>query len=259
MCGPGGTSDEPSGPPSVPVNIELERPRVESSARPRTAARPPTGTERPRTKHRSQTSSGDTRPKSHRRPESERRHRPESSSAGGRRSSHQPHNRDRTRRDIPTIQEHGHTEDKTIVRRLGELGTLIDQHVVNFYYPLLDSANSGISEDLDDPRTRHHALRRFIIQRLINDIVMVGSDSAPDTTNIAHDLSEDLEVYANSDNDRLDSLRSICKLGNKLRRDIENHPSPWEFGSTEEEGYIEVVPALLKDEIQVVAAQKFRI
>ncbi|CZR55670.1 uncharacterized protein PAC_05558 [Phialocephala subalpina] len=170
MCGPGGKSEETTG-PSHPVNIELERPRAESSApRPRTAARLPTAADRPRTKHRSHTSSGDPRPKSHRRPES--------SSAGGRRSSHrESHTRgDRPRREFPTIQEHEHTEDRTILRRLAELSTFIDQHITTFYYPLVESAYSGISEDLDNTRTRQHALRRFIIQRVINDIIMVGRD-----------------------------------------------------------------------------------
>jgi hypothetical protein len=180
MCGPGGKSDEPRGLPAQLVPIELEQ------SRPRTSARPHTSTkDRPRTSKHTHTSSGENRPQSqrpqsHRRPESERRQRPEGSShrsktsEHGRRSSHGGHHaKDRSRHEFPPIEEH--TDDRTLLRHLGELTTFIDQHVATFYSPMVDFGDSGIAE-LDDPRTRYPALQRYIMQRVGDEIIMADRD-----------------------------------------------------------------------------------
>lgn len=175
MCGPGGKSDEPIGLPPQPISIELEQPR------PRTSGRPHTSTDRPRTKHRTHTASGESRPQSqrHRRPDSERRQRPEGSShrsktSDGRRSSQGGHHhKERSRHEFPPIEEH--TDDRTLFRHLGELTTFIDQHVATFYFPMVEFGDSGLPE-LDDPRTRHPGLRKYMMQRVSEEIIMADRD-----------------------------------------------------------------------------------
>lgn len=177
MCGPGGKSTEPRGLPAQPVTIELEEPR------PRTSTRPHTSTaDRPRTSKRTHTSSGEnrpqsTRPQSHRRTES--RQRPEGSShrtktSDGRRSSHTSgHHKERSRHEFPPIEEH--TDDQTLIRHFGELALFIVQHVATFYPSSVDPGFSGSSE-MDDPRTRQPALRKYIMQRVGGEIVMADRD-----------------------------------------------------------------------------------
>lgn len=146
-----------------------------------------------------------------------------------------------------------YTEDRTILRRVADLGTFIDQHAENF-----SSGYSGIPE-MDDPRTRHPAIRRYITQKVISSVIMVGPDSAPDTTEIANEIAYDLKAYSSSNGKHKDHLRSLCKLGDELRRDMEDHPSNWEFGSFESGRDIVLVPALFRDGKEVVPSQIFRV
>lgn len=92
--------------------------------------------------------------------------------SGSRRSSsHREHHR--SRREFPaTIQEY--PEDRAIRRGLAELSTFIDQHVIN-YYPLSIKTNSG-RDDMDNPKTRHLAIRRNIAKNVIESIVTADSE-----------------------------------------------------------------------------------
>ncbi|CZR50402.1 uncharacterized protein PAC_00274 [Phialocephala subalpina] len=255
MCG--GKADDTSAPAPNPIELPVRRPTASS-------ARPPTAKERPQTKHRPHTS-GEHRPQSHRRPQSEKRTRPPSNttrppktSEHGRRSSSRRdhHTRDghRQRRDIAPIPEY--TEDRTILKRVADISNLIEGHAVNFY-PLNISSYSGIPE-MDDPRTRHAAIRRYIAQKVIGSIIM-ETDGSPDTAEVAREIADDLKVYSNSNGERLEHLGSLCKLSDKMRRDIEGHLSSWEFGSQDEEGYIVLVPALFRDGEQVIPSEKFKL
>lgn len=125
------------------------------------------------------------------------------------------------------------------------------------FYPL---NHPGASEDpeMDDPRTRHPAIRRYIAQKIITSII-IETDNPPDLTEIAHEIADDLKVYSNSNAERLDHLKSLCKLSDELRRDIEGHLASWEFGSLDEEGYIVLMPALLRDGEAVIQNQKFKL
>lgn len=72
-------------------------------------------------------------------------------------------------------------------------------------------------------------------------------------------MGEDLKAYSSSNGERVDHLKQLCKLGDKLRKDIEGHPSSWEFGSLDDDGYIVLLPALYRDGEQVVPSQRFKI
>ncbi|CZR55853.1 uncharacterized protein PAC_05741 [Phialocephala subalpina] len=256
MCA--GKADDNPNPASNPVELP-NRPSAGASVAPH----PQSSTERPRSK-RTHTSSGEHRPKSHR-PQSERKSRagssstrpPKTSEHGGRRSSsHREHHR--SRRDFPAIQEY--PEDRAIRRGVAELGTFIDQHVVSFY-PSGSSGYSGMSE-MDDPRTRQPAIRRYVAQKVISSMIIADSESSPSPTKIAHEIADDLQVYSSSNGDRLDNLIGLCELGEKLRIDMEDHPASWSFGSFEEghgNGFVVLIPALSRDGQQVVPSQRFRI
>lgn len=110
---------------------------------------------------------------------------------------------------------------------------------------------------MDDPGTRHPAIRRYIAQKVISSIVM-QTHSSPDTTEIAYEMADDLKVYSSANGDRVDHLKRLCELGDKLRKDIEGHPSTWEFGSLDDDGYIVLVPALYRDGERVVQSQRFK-
>lgn len=154
--------------PARPVTLELPRPP--SSDRSRTQ------------KHRTTGSSDIARPKTRRefdRPPS-KRIRPQSSgrpktSERGPRYDNLYRSRSGRRNVFPTIQEQEYTEEPTILKRLKELNTLIDEHVLNFYSPLVDSAYSA-DPDINNPITRHYALRRYIFQRFIHEVIMVESN-----------------------------------------------------------------------------------
>ncbi|CZR70253.1 uncharacterized protein PAC_20154 [Phialocephala subalpina] len=242
MCG--GKADEAPAPASIPVEL----PTTGGERRPGTRNRP---------------STGDHRPKSHaHRPQSERRPRPGSSSArpsgtgdhGGRRtSSHRGHqHRERPKRDIEPIHEY--PEDRVISGDVAELGAFIDAHVGEFYSP----SNSGSTgrPQMDDRRLRQPAIRNFIIEKVIRSIILTNS---PNIAQVAHELADDLRAYSNSNGKREEHLVSLCELGDNLRRSMQDHPASWTFGPLQQDGYIILVPALLRDEGEVIASQRFRI
>ncbi|KAE8449335.1 hypothetical protein EG329_008236 [Mollisiaceae sp. DMI_Dod_QoI] len=259
MCG--GKADDAPAPAAVPIELPDRRPGD-------TSARPPTGKSRPKTNHGEERSGTKSRSKTGDRSQSERERRPQSKQRSGSAStrpprtsehggssrhgsSHKGHqHRERAKHGIPPIQEY--TEDKTILKDVGMLGTVIDQHVVNFYR--LNNSGSSGDRDMDNPRTRHAAIRRYIAQTIINSMI---TDRQNETA-IAHEMADRLEVYASSNGDRVVHLESLCRLGGTIREEIEEHPSSWEFGLPVEDGYIVLVPALYKDGVQVRPSDRFK-
>jgi hypothetical protein len=65
------------------------------------------------------------------------------------------------------------TEDQTIISRVTELHTLIDQHAENFY---LRNEIVGSDPELDDPKTRHAIIRRRIAQTIIDRIIRAETE-----------------------------------------------------------------------------------
>ncbi len=177
MCG--GKADGGGAP--QPVQLSNLEPSSRSRPPPGVDTRPPPTSRR---EHRPSSSTA------HKRPQSERHHRPSSSSAstrpsssarrapktsGGerRRLSHKEHSpRDRTKSQFAAIPEY--TEDRQIIRRLTDLFTIIDQHAENYYS--FDSLGNLGDRDLDNPRTRSPAMRRYIAQQIIRAIIEDGSD-----------------------------------------------------------------------------------
>ena len=85
--------------------------------------------------------------------------------------------------------------------------------------------------------------------------------SSPDIYTVAREISDYLEGYSNSNNGQREAhLYEICKLGSEIRTLFESHPSDWEFGSWDDDAefIILIVPALLKDDSQVVPRKIFR-
>ena len=62
-------------------------------------------------------------------------------------------------------------EDTTIIELVKEITTFIDQHTHTFY-PISDEGRRGGDRDLDQPRTRHAAIRQRIARDVINLVVM---------------------------------------------------------------------------------------
>jgi len=188
MCFGGKPND--TGASSGSVRLSQIDPSRDQS---RTSQRPPTSgrvAERPTTsstrrQQRPHTSSARERPVSSRRdrpagasarerPTTSRRDRPASASARERQTPRSSSGVDRhsaqPRSQISSIPEQ-YPEDRTIIGRVANLSTLIDQHA-QYYYLHDHPTNEGI-QDLDNPRTRHAAIRRHIAKTIINLIIMM--------------------------------------------------------------------------------------
>ncbi|KAF8846509.1 hypothetical protein BDZ45DRAFT_734192 [Acephala macrosclerotiorum] len=245
MCG-GKYSDEPPPPPARPIEL-------------------PDRTTYPSTSQRPQSSNG-------RRPCSVSKHRPGSSSARAtsaskhrRRSSatrpletpdgsqrEPPHRDYRTRGRIhPEVEEY--TEDRRIITRLDDLSVFIKQHTENFF-PHHGPGNQGIPE-LDNPYTRHAAIRRYLAHTIISSTVPRDINSSLDKSAIVREISNYLAPYFNVDEQRENHLVELCQQSSLLHLAIDNNPSHWEFDFSSVEGYIVMIPALKRDGEEVVPSR----
>jgi hypothetical protein len=179
-----------------------------------------------------------------------------------------------------------YTEDKTIIDRVAELHTLIDQHVENFYRSNGVPAGGMQDGELDDPATRYGIIRYRIARAIIEDIIMWPSErysghprnpptppspadrdqrSDTDVQHIAARLSSQFHYYAmaDSNNAREAHLYDLCYLGVELWRLMSASPSTWGFGEWETPksrlGLIVVFPTLLQDDEQAAPRRIFRI
>ncbi|KUJ23920.1 uncharacterized protein LY89DRAFT_7182 [Mollisia scopiformis] len=252
MCG--SADNNPTPPPRRVITALLDS--SSSQPRPRTSTRPSTSTGR----HRPQSSrTGRDRPQStHQRPSSSfarpsssRRQKHAPKTSGGER--HTSSYRDKSQ--FPLIPEY--PEDRTIIRRITNLATLIDQHA-EFYYPHNARIQGGDTE-LDNLETRHAAIRRHIARGIVASII---EEDSSDISEVANHIATQLADYAdpNTEDARNAHIQELCKLGDELRVLIESHPSSWIFGSwaDSELGFIVMFPAVSKDGDQVIARQIFR-
>ncbi|CZR65460.1 uncharacterized protein PAC_15360 [Phialocephala subalpina] len=264
MCG-GKDNDEPIPPPH-PIELPDRANPPSTSHRPQTSSqrqpRPPTSnSQRVSSSARPpKTSDGSRRKSSHgdhraRDQAGSSLRRPSKTSDGSRRKS--SHGGDhRARHRIPEVEEH--TEDKTIIRRLNVLSTFIEQHAENFFPR--NGPSSEETEEFDDPHTRHANIRQYLVQTIISCTVTRNGNSSSDRLAIVREIFDYLASYSNAnDEQRENHLLELCRLGSRLRDAIENHSSRWTFDFSSAEGYIVMVPALMRDGEEVVPSQMFRI
>jgi hypothetical protein len=132
--------------------------------------RPESSKHRPMSsKHRPESSKHRPMSSKHR-PESSK-HRPESSrhrSGGSSSGERRDRPRERPIQGIPLIPEY--PEDRTIVALLAKLTTFIGQHAA-YYYSHNGRDNQRVPE-LDNPRTRHAAIRQYVAQQVIQSIIV---------------------------------------------------------------------------------------
>jgi hypothetical protein len=178
------TLDRPSGGGATrpPSSHQRERPQSSRRERPpssRRGSRPPSSSsssyphgssERP-----SSSSHRERPPSSHKdkRPPSSGRGRP--SSRDRPQTSRRPEQQGRSR--IEPIPEHRpiqYTQDTTIVDLASRLRTLIDQHTENFFPRSSIPGTQFSTPELDDPRTRHAAIRQYIARAIVDLVVMSG-------------------------------------------------------------------------------------
>ncbi|KAH0539020.1 hypothetical protein FGG08_004414 [Glutinoglossum americanum] len=118
--------------------------------------RPPSP-RRPPSSRRERTSSSQTRPSTRDRPSTSRRQ-------GQREHS-----------ELAPILEYRSVEcidDKDIIDLVSRLGTFIDLHAEHFYLRDGTSSAQSATPGLDDPRTRHTAIRQYIARAIIDGIVL---------------------------------------------------------------------------------------
>ena len=176
-----------------------------------------------------------------------------------------------------------YTEDKTIIDRVAELHTLIDQHVENFYRRNGAPGGGRSDIELEDPKTRYGIIRYRIAREIIDGIIMSSSErygrrpsnslspadrdprSDADIRNIATQLSSQFKYYAiaESNNEQEGHIYELCYLGVELWRLMSSSPSTWAFGEWDKPQsrleFIMVFPTLLQDDEQAAPRRIFRI
>jgi hypothetical protein len=195
MCG----GKDPSPPPAVRLHDIAPRPAESRRAPPpsRQRAEPPVSSHQQRgrrppgsSQHPQRPSTSDAArrqkprpttagPSSHRdRPGSSRKERRPSSASSRPKTSRQREPKRGPSR-IGAIPEHTpvqYTEDQTIIDRVAELHTLIDQHVENFYRSNGAPGGRGPDDELNDPATRYGMIRYRIAREIIKTIIEPSSE-----------------------------------------------------------------------------------
>jgi hypothetical protein len=99
------------------------------------------------------------------------RQRPSSSSGETPSSSYRPTT---AQRKQPQFKPTQHPEDRDIITNVRSFTSLIDQHAEEFYHR--EYLGSRLTQELDDPRSRHAAIRQYIARHIIDSITMAGRD-----------------------------------------------------------------------------------
>ncbi|CZR64541.1 uncharacterized protein PAC_14439 [Phialocephala subalpina] len=267
MCG--GKADERPPPASIPVELPPRRPAAQAntprppSARPK-ADRPTTKHHRPSTRdqsatthrrERAQTSAGPSKA-----PQSAHKHRPGTSTskpnprtAGGERHRSSQHHKERQKSKFTGNEEI--IEDNAIIELVRQIAAFIEQHAHTFY-PIDNNGWKENGAELNDPRTRHAAIRRYIAHIIIDSIVF-DTETRPDLELIANNICNYLDVYT-SDKKVVAHLFQICELADDLREAIDSHPDTWRFESWDRFGYIVMLPELRRNGQAVLGSQRVK-
>ncbi|CZR58249.1 uncharacterized protein PAC_08140 [Phialocephala subalpina] len=266
---PSGSSSQPGSKPP-PSSSHREKGHSTSSPSPRKDARPHSSSHKDARPYSS--SHKDARPYSSSHKDARPRHsshRPSTSARERERTSHRPSGSQRPTpiEPIPENRPVQYTQGKTIIDRVAELYTLIDQHAENFY-SRDEVPGKSLESELNDPATRHAIIRQRIARTIIDKIVISLRDSSDaDMQNIATELSDQFTLCAIADRNsqREGHISELCNIGAELRRLMSSHPSTWDFGGwggselQSRGGVIIAFPALLQDEEQVAPRRIFRV
>ncbi len=170
----GGKADERPAPAPIPVELPTRRPSNQANAAPPPSARPktnrpPTQRDRPSSQYRREHARTSAGPGGA--PQTAHRQRAGTAGPGAerRKSSQGDNHIERQKAKFTGNEEF--IKDSTIIELVKEITTFIDQHTRNFY-PIDNPGRKENEDELNEPRTRHAAIRQYIAHAIIDSIVM---------------------------------------------------------------------------------------